>query len=549
MIKVFKKAANKIIRMLKRTTEYRGKNILQKIQLCIHKFYKRIICDYTFFESIKKDLDKIPESNGCRYYRKYEISIGIICDEFLYNSFKDIADFKYITPINFKEYINNIEFLLVVTTWRGLNNEWRIMGTHNSPANKSIYEIINYCKEIKKPVVFYSKEDPPNYEHFLPLAKHCDIIFTSACEMVEKYKQDCNNNNVYTMKFGINPIYHNPIGCRITKRKKEVIFSGSWVKKYPQRIKEQNIIFKGILKAGYKLKIIDRNFTLDNLGFLFPFRYYKYISPAIPHNYLQKVHKLFDWAVNVNSVNDSKTMFANRIYELQATGNLILSNYSTGVEAQFEEIKLVNNENEVVQALKAYDDKEIYQHQMASVRRVMTGETTFDRVYEMLQLLDVKVRESKRRIIVVVNQITEKISSAYNSQTYPYKILVERKNLSENMFLEYDMITMWEKDRVYGIYYLEDMINAFKYTQCYYITKNKYTENNSITLGVEHNYTNFINDVFATIFWNSVFKFNEIINYFKIKKDIKLENGYSIDYLNYSVEEQELNKSLRLLND
>ena len=46
-------------------------------------------------------------------------------------------------------------------------------------------------------------------------------------------------------------------------------------------------------------------------------------------------HRLFRWAINVNSVKYSETMFANRVYELQAMGNLLLTNYSMGVNNKF----------------------------------------------------------------------------------------------------------------------------------------------------------------------------------------------------------------------
>lgn len=247
-----------------------GKYVQIKVQTGIHVLLKNMICDKDYFRTIQQDIEDIPESNGEKYYVSYNIPIAIIADEFLYNSFKGIADFKYVTPDNYYEICDEVEMLLIVTAWRGLHNEWRLMGTEGSDANHAVYELIRYFKEKGKKVVFYSKEDPPHYQHFLPIAKQCDIIFTSAIEKIEAYKKDCNNEKVYLMKFGINPVYHNPIGCRKKKRKDEVIFSGSWVKKYPDRIKEQEIIFDGVLSAGKKLKIIDRNFELNNWGFFSP---------------------------------------------------------------------------------------------------------------------------------------------------------------------------------------------------------------------------------------------------------------------------------------
>ena len=52
-------------------------------------------------------------------------------------------------------------------------------------------------------------------------------------------------------------------------------------------------------------------------------------------------------------------MFANRIYELQAAGNLILSNESLGVREQFKEVQIVENKEDVIAALNAFDDEEV----------------------------------------------------------------------------------------------------------------------------------------------------------------------------------------------
>jgi len=114
-------------------------------------------------------IDQIPESNGGRFYQPYHYKIAIVADEFLYNSYQGIADFVYVTPDSYKEIRDQVDFLLVVSAWRGLNNEWRQMGTVGSEANLHLHEMISYYKEGRKQIVFYSKEDPPNYHHFLVL--------------------------------------------------------------------------------------------------------------------------------------------------------------------------------------------------------------------------------------------------------------------------------------------------------------------------------------------------------------------------------------------
>lgn len=510
-----------------------GKSIQIKGQIMLHILLKKVLCDTNYFQDICKEVEAIPESNGEKYYEPYQIPVAIIADEFLFNSFKDIADFKYITPENYITACEKVELLLIVTSWRGLHNEWRLMGTEGSNANQIVYEVIKYYREKGKKIVFYSKEDPPNYQHFLPIARQCDIIFTSAVEKIEAYKRDCGKDKVYLMKFGINPVYHNPIGCRLKKRKNEVIFSGSWVKKYPDRIKEQEMIFDGVLEAGRKLKIIDRNFERNNWGFLFPVKFYKYISPSIDHEHLQKVHKFYDWAINMNSVRDSRTMFANRIYELQAAGNLILSNESLGVREQFKEVQIVENKEDVIAALNAFDDEEVYWHQIAGIRRIMKGETTFDRVGELLRNSGYEVCQPVRKVAVLAKELTEEIKKDFEKQTYPHKILLKLDEEIEKKLDDCDMVAVWDQNSEYGAFYLEDMINAFKYTNCDYITKDCIIRNGELVAGIEHNYVDCIRNVYATVFWKNAIECKEILQFASESEHISVKNGYSIDYFNY----------------
>lgn len=527
----FIRCKRKLSRFLIRVKRTGGKNIKEQLSVWKRNLFYWLFSDRDFYESIKNQLQLIPESNGCRFYQPYPYKIAIIADEFLYDSFCGISDFIYITPENYKEVRDRADFLLVVSAWRGLNNEWRQMGTVGSPANLILHETISYYKEGGKKVVFYSKEDPPNYQHFLPIAQRCDVIFTSAVEKVDCYRKDCGNEEVYSLKFGINPTYHNPIGIRKFPKRNEIIFSGSWVKKYPDRIRSLAAIFDGVISSGKKLKIIDRNYNLNSPGFFFPARYDRYISPAISHDDLQKAHKLFDWAININSVTNSHTMFANRVYELQAAGNLMLSNESLGVEEQFPEVMIVRSEEDVKKILSCYNEDEVYLHQMAGVRRVMTGETTFDRVGELLGRLGYDTFQPSRKIVVIIRSESDSLKQQFSQQTYPFRELCLWQDVSEQNWPSDAMVTIWDERYTYGKYYLEDMINGFKYTNSDYICKDSWFIHGTLSEGTEHDYVNFIRNIFAAVFWNNCISYSELFHALE-KGELEKNNGYSIDHFN-----------------
>ena len=488
--------------------------------------------DKGFFDDIKPLLDKMPESNGSRFYNHYNVNVGIVADEFLYNSFKDSANFIYITKSNYKDYADQLDLFFLATTWKGLDMSWRgLANPNNRKHRQDMFEIIDFYQSKGIKTVFYSKEDPFNYDNFVELAARCDYIFTTEESKVKDYKMDCNNENVNVLKFGINPVYHNPIGFRKFEKRQDVLFAGSWYIKYPERQLDTRTLFDGVIQAGHDLKIIDRNFDMKLTQHFFPQEYVQFISPALNHSELQKLHKLFDWSMNLNSVKYSKTMFANRVYEAQALGNILLSNYSVGINNMFPNVFIVNDKNEVSEILNGFNEEEKYQHQIFGIRRVMSRETTFHRLEQILQTIQFSFTKVERKIAVVVKDTTSEIQEAFNRQTYQNKTLITLDELDDDSKKKYDMLTFFDEDKFYGEFYLENMINAFKYTDCDYITKDAYLSGRDIISGVEHDYIDQIKDKARTIFWSQAFSLDELL---QLNQPINRHNGYSIDHFDYN---------------
>lgn len=508
--------------------------------------YRDQVADTNYFKRVEPLLKNIPDSNGSRFFQKFTINVGIIADEFLYQSFKDVANFHYITKDNYQEYKGKLDVFFVATTWKGLNREWRGVANPDGKLRKELYKIIDFYKKEKVKVVFYSKEDPVNYEKFVDIAKKCDYIFTTASEVVEDYKKECKNDKVFVLEFGINPLYHNPIGMKNSPKFDDVFFAGSWLTKYTDRMKETTDLFDGVIDAGRKLKIIDRNYSLNHTDYFFPQEYLQYISPAIDHKYLQKIHKLYDWGLNLNSVKFSDTMFANRIYELQAIGNIIISNYSVGVNDKFPNVFIVNNKSEVKDIFNGFNSEEVYNHQVAGIRNVMSSHTTFDRFDYLLECIGEERKLSLRKVLVVTDVIDQEVKESFDKQTYEHKTLISEKDLNEEIKMQHDIIAFFNSKYKYREYYLEDMINGFKYTASDYITKDSFYDGAELVKGIEHDYVDKIKDKYKTVFWSASFKADALLN---LKNDEKIENGYSIDHFELNSSRNFKTNSLRQNNE
>ena len=489
--------------------------------------------DEGFFARMSEKIQGMPESNGSRYFRKLDARIGVICDQFYYDSVKDAADFVYLSPDVDEATLASLDCLLMVTAWSGLKDqEWQDLATEDSPTRQAAERIIGFCRGRRIPTVFYSKEDPPNYESFVGLAQQCDHVFTSAAECIPDYRRDCGHDRVRAMNFCINPKVHNPVGSRYRDKERRVLFSGSWMKKYPQRCQDLATILDGVLAAGRELNIVDRNYELrDNSQFAFPERFRCFQSPAIDHANLQRIHRLYDWAVNINTVKDSATMFANRVYELQACGNLLLSNYSYGVSNLFPGVLVVRDVAEVPKFLNGLTPEEVYERQMAGVRRVMTGETCFDRVAEMLNLVGIPCPPLERRVLVVAKTLTDSVRGMFERQTCRNKILMAEDEVTDRDYGQADLVAFFDESVHYGAYYLEDMANAFKYTDSDYVTKDAYLDAGQLHAGVEHDYVERMPGKFRTVFWRAAFTWEQL----RTIKAGPLPHGYAVDHLGCEV--------------
>src|SRR5699024_6836667 len=139
----------------------------------------------------------------------------------------------------------------------------------------------------------------------------------SAHEMVDTYIRDRGNKNVNYLEFGVNSLYDNPI-CKDLSNdylNNIVTFAGSWMVRLPERNKEALQMFSAVNRTEKKLAIVDRQYERRMSRHHYPSYLIKNISATIPHERLMRLHKATNWGINLNSVKDSVTMFANRVYE------------------------------------------------------------------------------------------------------------------------------------------------------------------------------------------------------------------------------------------
>ncbi|KOP28548.1 glycosyl transferase [Exiguobacterium sp. BMC-KP] len=418
------------------------------------------------------DVSRIPIRTTTRYYEKRPIEMAIVCSEFMYAYYEDAVHLHYVNSDTFDDVFKRpIDLFLVVSSWKGLrNDDWKGIATPQSKKRQRLLSMMQEVKAKGVPVVFQSTEDPSNYERFQDVAQAADYVLTSDEAMIPEYRVLCGHDRIMAMPFGINPLIHNPIGAT-RSRKKGVLFAGSWMAKYPERVKDTEMLFDGVMQSSHKLDIVDRNYHLDLLAYQFPERYQSRVAPAIPYDALQQVSKCYDWVLNLNSIKYSKTMCARRVYESQALGNLILSNYSIAVNNEFPNIFTVHDAQEATAILERTSQEDIERLRAEGLRAVMTNHTVFERMDQILALIGQVPEIQKRRLLVVIARDGEGIRQTIEGQSITPDEIISADALTDQLYNQADLVAWMDEQESYGEYYLEDLVNGFKYSDASIVRK------------------------------------------------------------------------------
>ena len=158
-------------------------------------------------------------------------------------------------------------------------------------------------------------------------------MFTTAEECVDGYKKDAAVPNVDVLPFAVQPKLFNPQG--ISDAEDNVNFAGTWYGMYQRRSDAAAQILDLVLESNRPLVIYDRMHSSPNPIYRYPERFQKYTRPAISFQETALAYKQSRFGITLNTVDDSRTMFARRVFELAASGSVVLSNTAVGVENFF----------------------------------------------------------------------------------------------------------------------------------------------------------------------------------------------------------------------
>lgn len=451
------------------------------------------------------------EDQNARYHKKFDLRVGIITDEFMYNYYAGaIEQLIPLTPENYESaFASGIDVLLFVSCWFGLNNEWRGV-TFDPNLHRKIDAILSRCRQTKVPTVFQTIEDPSNYQKFLEIAKKFDCVFTTDVDMIKNYRKDCGHDRVFFGEYGFNPVFNNPIASS-RPRINAAFFAGSYPQRYKERCQDMEEIFDSVIRSGARLVVADRNYGTADKNLKYPDKYTDHIIDKFDHRVLQNVHKLFRFNLNLNSIKNSPTMCAMRVYELQAQGELLLSNYARPVQEHFPSVKIVQPGEDLSGLFKKSVSGHISEKRLRTraVRQMYTDKTVFDQAGKMFSTIGIPESRLNRtfpRVYVLYNRLTQKIKSSFEAQSYSNKTLVDFDSFMSGrvQYERHDYFAFFSDNYSYTRDYLMDQINCFKFTNARYVTKLSVILADRYIQDIENEFTNRIHDLALTVFSCSI---------------------------------------------
>lgn len=432
------------------------------------------------------------------------VKIATIMDEFTSFCFAPEAETMQITPSNFREELLSFkpDFVFIESAWQGKDGLWKLKVSQQAD---ELLSLIDFCRKNSIKTLFWNKEDPVHFGTFIDVAKLVDVVFTTDIDCIQKYKNIVLHDNVYLLPFAAQPKTHNPI--ELYDRFDKFNFAGSYYLKYPVRQRD----FATLSEVARKVKgldIYDRNFNNDHPHYQFPERYQSLILGSLAPEEIDKAYKGYEFGINMNTIKQSQTMFARRVFEMLASNTIVLSNYSRGVRLLFGDLVVCSdNADELERQLNRIleDDLKRKKFKLQGLRSVLSQHTYEHRLKYILEKLKIEsesVSIGTQALVLAKCETEEEINSIlsnYSRQKYYDKKLVilteiikdtagEVHCVSDIKALEqfineedFSYITLFASNDYYGEYYLSDLICSYSYLKYYDcgklpVTKDSYYE-------------------------------------------------------------------------
>jgi hypothetical protein len=332
-------------------------------------------------------------------------SVGVVLDEFSTQCFAPEARLWPISTRDYSEALERLrpDIMLIESAWNGNDGDWAYQITGPGGPKSAFYALIQACRQQGIPTVFWNKEDPPHFEEFLPAAKEFDVILTSEESLIEAYSSAAGHENVATLPFAAQPRIHKPLRDP-QANVGNVAFAGQYfAHKFPERREQMELLFPPSAELG--LSIYSRALGGDP-NYAFPESYAPFVVGSLPYEAMVRAyghHKVF---LNVNSVPQSKSMCARRIFELSSSKTAVVSVESEAISGAYaaDEVFTVRTQLEAREVLGRLVGDHVFRERAThkAWRRTLQQHTYADRMQQIYGMAGLEWRVPQEDVTAVL---------------------------------------------------------------------------------------------------------------------------------------------------
>lgn len=345
----------------------------------------------------------IPEYQDLDRPRAFEgMRVAVIMDDFSLRAWGHEFTTVQVTPDNWQaELDRGVDLLFVESAWNGNGGAWQYQLTGSKAPTEPLRQLVAACKDRDIPTVFWNKEDPPHFNDFLDTAKLFDVVFTSDSNKIEDYKRELGHDRVDSLSFAAQPSIHNPVRSPELHQIGDIAFGGMYfAHKYPERREQMDLLLGAasrVSKRGYDFTIYSR-FAGQDENYQFPAPLDKHVVGSLPYDKMLTAYRTNKVFLNVNSVVDSPSMCARRVFEIAASGTPVVSTPSVALQEFFphDEVPLVDNTEEAEWTIRAllrspqFRDRMVHKAQ----RRIWQNHTYTHRAEQVFRAASLPVENS-----------------------------------------------------------------------------------------------------------------------------------------------------------
>ncbi|MHA7303924.1 glycosyltransferase family protein [Arthrobacter sp. TMN-49] len=271
--------------------------------------------------------------------RLADLRVGVILDDFSAMAFAFEWNSIALDPATGAAQLDGLDLVFIESAWNGNNKQWFGKITSSRGPSEQLVELLAAARHRNIPTVFWNKEDPPHYSDFLPAAMLFDFVFTSDEGRIESYRRDLGHSRVAVLPFAAQPAVHNPVRPAKGFHQRDVAFAGMYfAHKYPERREQMDVVLHGAMDVSVKMKTGLEIFSRQlggNPEYQFPAPLDSRVVGSLTYPQMLSAYKAYKVFLNVNSVVDSESMCARRIFEISAAGTPVVSAPSAAIKNFF----------------------------------------------------------------------------------------------------------------------------------------------------------------------------------------------------------------------